>query len=86
MTEDQSAAEHSTEMLLEKPLLVMFAQDGAIFTHLWPRPEDTFQGYALLLADLVRHVAAGFEVDEDAVWEWVEKEHRHHTTGITRLS
>ena len=40
----------------------------------------------MLICDLVRHAAKAFDVDEDDVWEWVDKERRDPTTPITRLS
>jgi hypothetical protein len=71
--------------ILEKPLIVMFKQDGDIVCHL--HGEDmTYEGYGLLIADLVRHVARAFKVDEDDVWEWVDKERHHQTTTFSSPS
>lgn len=76
----------SDPMVLNKPLVVMFEHDERIICHLWPRESDTYQGFGLLACDLVRHIANAFKVEENAVWEWVDKERRRHTTGITRPS
>ncbi len=73
-------------MMINAPLVIMFEQDGNIVCHLHPRPTDSYRGYGLLICDLVRHVAGAFKVDEDDVWEWVDKERHHHTTEITRPS
>ncbi len=68
------------------PLVIMLAEDGKIVCHLHRRQDDTYKGYALMAYDLVRHIANAFQVDEDDVWHWVEKERHHHTTNITRSS
>jgi hypothetical protein len=71
---------------IEAPLVIMFAQDGHVICRLHPRPGDTFEGYGLLACDLVRHIAACFNVDENDVWAWVDKERRHPTAKVTRAS
>jgi hypothetical protein len=76
----------SEPFVLSKPLLVLFEQDGNLVCHLWPREKDTYQGYGLMIADLVRHAANAFHVSEDDVFEWVEKEMRYPTTRIMRPS
>ena len=69
-------------MMITHPLVIMFEQDGNIVCHIHPRQQDSHSGYGLLICDLVRHVANAFKVDEDDVWEWVDKERHHHTTDI----
>ena len=76
----------SEPMILTKPLVVMFEEGDKVVCHLYPRDDDTYKGYGLLVCDLVRHVASAFNVDEDDVWEWIDKERQHHTTDITRPS
>lgn len=73
-------------MTLDKPLIVMFEQDGNLTCHLWPRGEHTHEHYGIMIADLVRHVAHAFKVDEDDVWEWVDKERRKPTTKFSSPS
>lgn len=73
-------------MMITAPLVIMFEQDGSIVCHLHPRPDDSHRGYGLLICDLVRHVAGAFKIDEDDVWEWVDKERHHPTTKITQPS
>jgi len=41
--------------------------------------------YGLLIADLVRHVASAFKVDEREVWEWVGKESDRPTSPAKEL-
>lgn len=74
-------------MILEKPLLVAFEQDGKLTVHLYPvKGEHTHEHYGLLIADLVQHVARCFDVDPDDVWEWVDKERRRPSTQFTSPS
>jgi hypothetical protein len=74
-------------MEIRNPLVLMFeTPDGKITCHIHHRVGDTHKTYGLLICDLVRHVANAFHVDEDDVWEWVDKERHHHTTEITRPS
>ena len=73
-------------MVLNKPLLVVFEQEGNLVCHLWPREDDTHASYGLIACDIVRHAARAFKVDEDDVWEWVDKERRKHTTSFSSPS
>lgn len=72
---------------VKQPYVVMFKPEGQndIVTHIF-KGDLSYQGYGLLVCDLVRHVAAAFGVQEDDVWEWVEKERDHPTTDIKRPS
>ena len=45
-----------------------------------------YKHFALVVVDIVRHIAKCFEVEEDVVWEWVDKERHHHTTDIVEAS
>ncbi len=75
-------------MRIEQPLVVMFeAPEGGIVCHIHPsKAASSHQHYGILICDLVRHVARAFKVDEDAVWEWVDKERGRPTSAITRPS
>jgi len=73
-------------MTITAPLVIMFECDGKIVCHIHPRPQDSHKSYGLLVCDLVRHLAGAFKVDEDDVWEWVDKERHHHTTKIIQPS
>lgn len=77
----------STEepMMIQEPLIIMFRQDDKITCHIHPG-EYNHKHYGLLICDLVRHVANAFKVDEDDVWEWVDKERHHHTSEIKQPS
>jgi hypothetical protein len=74
-------------MRIESPLVVMFEADGEIVCHIHPsKKASSHQHYGLLICDLVRHVARAFKVDEDAVWEWIDKERRRPTSEIRNPS
>lgn len=75
-------------MQIENPLVIMFREpeQGNIVTHIHPHENIDHKGYGLIICDLVRHVANAFGVDEDDVWDWVDRERYHHTTEITRPS
>lgn len=73
-------------MMIKQPLVLMFEDGGSIICHIYPRKDDTHEGYGLLVADLVRHVARAFKVDEDDVWEWVDKERHRQTTTFSSPS
>jgi hypothetical protein len=74
-------------MAIERPLVVMFRSgDGDIICHIFPGQTDGYKAYGLLICDLVRHVANAFNVDEDDVWERIDKERRNPTSEITQVS
>ena len=77
----------TTPTIIKEPYVLMFkAEDGGnVITHLH-RGDLDYRGYGLLICDLVRHVAQAFEVDEDDVWEWVNKERYKPTTKLTSPS
>jgi hypothetical protein len=66
------------------PLVIMHELDDHSIACAIHRSEhvNSHEAYGLLVCDLVRHVATAFQVPEDAVWEWVDKERYHHTTEI----
>jgi hypothetical protein len=71
-------------MRIEKPLIVVFKNDGKIQTHLFPE-EASYKEYGILIADIVRHVANAFKVHENDVWEWVDKERDRPTSPATEV-
>lgn len=65
----------------------MFEEEGTdnVLCHLHPSDScGDYRSYALLVSDLVRNVARCFDVEEDQVWEWVDKERNKHTTEVIR--
>lgn len=74
-------------MRITDPLVVMFREPGGnVVTHIHRAPGLGYESFGLLVCDLVRHVAQAFAVSEAEIWEWVDKERRRPTTGITRPS
>jgi hypothetical protein len=72
---------------IRNPLVIMFQTppDNAVVCHIHPG-DHRYEEYGLLICDLVRHVAAAFKVEEDRVWEWVDKERYHPTTKVRQPS
>ena len=62
-------------------LLIVYLADNKATTSINPR-DLTYRHFGLLIADTVRHVAKAFNVSEDEVWEWVEKERDKPSTEI----
>jgi hypothetical protein len=73
-------------LVLKDPLVVMFQQDGNLVCHIHPADGIDHRHYGLVICDLVRHVARAYDVSEDDVWEWVDKERRRPTTDVTQPS
>ena len=74
-------------MKIKTPLVIMFEEEGTgnVLCHL--HPSDTcgdYRSYALLVSDLVGNVSRCFDVKEDQVWEWVDKERNRPTAEIIR--
>ena len=77
---------NSSPMRIEQPLVLMFrAPDGTVITHLYPG-DLKVSHYGILVADLVRNIAAHFKVDDSAVWSWVDRERDNPTSPVIRLS
>jgi len=68
-----------------KQMLMMFEHDGKIVCHVYPEGYDHTH-YGHLICDLVRHLSHTFKVEEDEIWERIEKERRQPTTEITQPS
>lgn len=70
--------------VVTRPLVMMYEGDeNNIICDLWPSERvDRYEMYGMIVADLVRHIARKFQVYDDEVWEWVDKERYHPTTDI----
>jgi len=75
-------------MMIDSPLVIMYEdRDGGILCRIHKSANvSSHEHYGLLICDLVRHVARAFKVDEDDVWEWVDKERSNPTTEVTIAS
>ena len=76
-----------TEIRIEDPLVIMFRDHaGEIITRIH-RPKDfDHTHYGILVCDLVRHIARAVKVNENDVWEVVEKERANPTSGVRSAS
>jgi hypothetical protein len=71
---------------IKNPLVIMYQEpDGSVVTRVHPG-NHTYEHYGMLVCDLTRHIARAFQVDEEAVWEWVDKERHRPTTNIRQPS
>jgi hypothetical protein len=73
-------------MEINTPLVIMFKDKDTqnVICHLFPNENSYgYREYGLLVCDLVRHVANCFSVDQEQVWEWVDKERTKPTTPVT---
>ncbi len=70
--------------LIKDPLIIMYEQDGQNICRLHQLEKYTYEHYGMFVCDLVRHIARAYEVDEDVVWEWVDKERYNPTTEIIK--
>ncbi len=72
-------------MRIDNPPVVVFEnEDGNLQTHLSPKGRS-YRQYGSLIADLMRHVAKFFKVDEQDVWEWVEKKRYRSPSPVTEI-
>lgn len=71
---------------IEAPLLIMYEQDGKVMCRIHRPPDYTHKHYGLLICDAVRHVARAFKIEEDDVWDWVERERYKQSTEFTSPS
>lgn len=72
-------------MQIKTPLVIVFEDDASDKVNFRLHPSEkcnTYQGYGLLVSDLVRHIAKLFQVNEEQVWMWVDKERAKPTTPI----
>ena len=76
-----SMTKNEKGMRIEKPLIIVFEQNGQITTHLYP-DKYSYDAYGLIITDVVRHIADMFDVHENKVWEWVDKERNKPTTQL----
>lgn len=86
MTGTAAGGSPAQPFMITQPLIIMFEQDKKTVCHIHPAPDYDHKAYGLLICDLVRHVANAFSVNEEDVWEWVDKERRRPTTKIERPS
>ena len=85
MKAEEKKADNHAELVVsvpytvKNPLIAVWEDPRqGLKTMLVPGGND-HASYGILIADVVRHVAKYFEVDEAEVWEWVDKERKRPT-------
>lgn len=74
------------KIAIEDPLVIMYKDgQGGVTCRLYPG-STTYNGYGKLICDLARHVAHAFNIDEESVWEAIDKERKSPTAKISQLS
>lgn len=75
------------QMRISDPLVIMFREPGGnVVTHIHPPPDLNHEAFGILVCDLVRHIANAYQLRDDEVWRWVDKERRRPTSAIYRPS
>ena len=73
------------EPLAVQPLVIIFESDDGVIFNIHPQGYH-YGCYGLLVCDLVSHIARAFGVEEDDVWEWVDRERKDPTAKVTPVS
>jgi hypothetical protein len=68
------------------PLMISYEQEDGVYWRIYPPKGYTHEHYGIMVCDLVRHIANAFDVHEDDVWHWVDKERRSPTSPVTMIS
>ena len=68
---------------IHDPLIVIYRpEEGGEAITLIMKSDLSHRHFGLLVADLIRHIAAAYQVREEDVVEWVNREMNHPTTKI----
>jgi hypothetical protein len=63
------------DKVLSRARLILTEDDtGKLVCMIQKQPGDAVGHFGIALADCARHVARAFHVDEDEVFEWIERE------------
>jgi len=73
-----------SEADIDSALIIVYEDGGEVQTHISPGNLG-YDEYGVLVASLVRHIADVFQVHEDRVWEWVDKERHKPQTPSEEL-
>ena len=72
---------------IEKPWIIVHEMpDRKMQTLLAGPPGASYEQFSLAIADIIRHVARAFNVDEADVLHWAEREIHSPTTDIENPS
>ncbi len=70
---------------IDNPHIVVFSREGELETDILHKPGDRYATFGIMVADIVRHIANAFKVEEKFVWLWVDKERYKPTSPITEI-
>ncbi len=63
------------EKMLQRARLILTEDDtGKLVCLIRKQPSDIAGHFGIALADCARHVAKAFDVDEEVVFDWIERE------------
>ena len=75
------------QMPIINPWVIVHQPDGeggGLETILAGPPDGNYRQFGIVIADIIRHVANAYDVDEADVLEWVHREMDSPTTEIKR--
>jgi hypothetical protein len=68
---------------IQSPLLIAWREGRRTYYVLHPPQGYDHRHYAMLLSDLVRHVANHFNIDVREVWQWIDAERFNPTSKVS---
>lgn len=70
---------------IEKPEILYFLHEGKTpICHMWPKDDQDYRHFGLMIADIICTVANHFNVNKLQVMKWVEKELHHPTNKMEK--
>lgn len=69
-------------MEIHDPVIVVRREGDGMICHFW-KETMTLEGYAVLVGNLVQHIAMTLDVPIDQVWTLVEREREQPTMSAT---
>lgn len=75
--------EENKPRIIKQPYVIIYeGEENNVACELHAPKDFTHQHYGLLIADLIRHVANHYKVDEDEILDWIKREIYTPTTKI----
>lgn len=83
---DRAPAEEKPNTIeIDDPHFVVFTRDGELETDILVKKGESYRTFAMMVADVVRHIANAFKVDEKFIWLWVDKERYKPTSPALEI-
>ena len=80
-------AGEQTPLILHQPVVIVHQlPDKKIETMIFDTGDDSVNspaGIGLIVCDIVRHAAAAYDVDEEDIFHWLDRERDNPTTNLT---